>query len=365
MKILHCLRLLLLLVLGLSSKSAYAAFGIFESYVVINGTYYDLYATTGNTDFNGYNFGSFVTGSTLTFTGGEIKTYKEKGGTGCGSGNACGGTIIWAVKLSGSTVNSGSMGLNYNSAYGNPESGCSINQKWDNLAGSTNMLTGLTAGNYTLEVRTQSTGSQSSTSSCSDLVQQAALVASFTITAPLPVVLLNFEGKWTDRREVDLSWQTASEHQNSYFEVQRSADAVSWNTMEKIPSRNGNARFLQTYSCTDERPGAAKNYYRLRQVDTDGKESFSPVIQVRGGQKAAVVVSPNPAVETIWLQPVSGNEQPVSRVQVYDSFEKLLREWTFETNDASQAVSIDVSGLPSGVLLLRVDGQAAQRVVKY
>ena len=86
---------LFLILFAFVSYSAQAT-GIFESYAVlkINGggnTYYDLQATTGNPDLNGANLGTFTTGQTLVFVGGENKTWKN------GGGDVTGGRIHYRV----------------------------------------------------------------------------------------------------------------------------------------------------------------------------------------------------------------------------------------------------------------------------
>ncbi len=75
----------LVVVLGLAlllARPVFAAAGIWESYIVLNGTFYDVNAATGNPNFPAQNLGTFVSGSIpLTLSGGEAKTYKNSGTT--------------------------------------------------------------------------------------------------------------------------------------------------------------------------------------------------------------------------------------------------------------------------------------------
>lgn len=61
-------------------RSALAAAGIWQSHIVLNATYYDVNATTGNPDFPNQNLGTFMSGSSpLMLSGGEVKTFKNNG----------------------------------------------------------------------------------------------------------------------------------------------------------------------------------------------------------------------------------------------------------------------------------------------
>ncbi len=120
--------------------------GIFESYAIvsINGganAYYDMQAATANADFNGANLGTFSSVSTLVMKGGENKTYKNGG---C---NINSSTFSYRVYLT-SGGPSGTF-VNINEAY-NGELGGG-DQSWLGTSGAFNALSGLAAGNYTIE----------------------------------------------------------------------------------------------------------------------------------------------------------------------------------------------------------------------
>lgn len=72
--------------------------GIFESYVIIGSTYFDLNDASMNSNFEGANLGSFSSGQSLLLNGGEIKTYKN------GGANICGGKLWYAVRSIGSAA---------------------------------------------------------------------------------------------------------------------------------------------------------------------------------------------------------------------------------------------------------------------
>lgn len=353
--------LLLLLLLGFSP--VFAAFGIYESYTVVGNTYYDLFATTGNTDFDGANLGTFTAGSSLNFNGGEIKTYKESR-SGC-NGNACGGTIYWAVKSGGSTLNSGNYALSYNSGFGDqyPDMSCGINQQWNKSDGTANILAGLSAGNYTLEVYCKATGNQSSNSGCGDNVTQGIRTANFTVSAPAPVELTVFNAK-VQQNTIQLYWETASEHNNNYFEVQRSEDARDWSVMDNVLTNNGNASYRQTYIYTDKQPSPEVNYYRLRQVDLDGRFEYTKIVQASAGIRPVVHISPNPATESVSITLDQAVQTSVSWVKLFDSYGRLLQTWNLEDTYSNQVIELDINAAPPGLLFLQMEGMEACKLWK-
>ncbi|MEI6412567.1 MAG: T9SS type A sorting domain-containing protein [Bacteroidota bacterium] len=353
------LAFILLISFGFSIP-ARASYGIFESYVVVASTFYDLFATTSNPDFSGANLGSFTTGGTLLLNGGEIKTFKTSR-SGCSNGNVCGGTLSWAVKLSGATVKSGSFTLNYNSAYGDQNSGaCSVNQKWDFTSGSQNILSGLSAGSYTLQVFCAATGSQSNTSSCSDNVTQAALSATFTVNAPLAVQLLSFTAEKSNK-DVFLNWATASETDNQYFQVEHQTAGQDWSVLGRINSK-GNASASQAYRFTHHNPANGLHYYRLQQVDLNGKSTYSPITSIDFQSYTQIVLSPNPLRGDQLSIRLPDAETP-HQLRLFNLQGQLLKSWSIEAGVALWH-SLDVSGVPAGLLFLQMDGEIPLQLIK-
>jgi len=94
------------------------------------------------------------------------------------------------------------------------------------------------------------------------------------ILEPLPVELIRFDAK-CENDVVRLTWTTGSESNNSHFNVERSADGFTFETMGEVPGA-GTSQVPVDYLFLDERP-LALAYYRLRQVDFDGTETLGPL----------------------------------------------------------------------------------------
>ncbi|MEM9885874.1 MAG: T9SS type A sorting domain-containing protein [Bacteroidota bacterium] len=111
----------------------------------------------------------------------------------------------------------------------------------------------------------------------------------------LPVEFTSFTGKSIDC-QAELSWTTASETNNERFELQHSENAKDFKEIAKIKGA-GTTLTPQQYSFTHETAAIGTNYYRIKQVDTDGASDYSAVIAVENDCKPAediFTVYPNP-----------------------------------------------------------------------
>ncbi len=116
---------------------------------------------------------------------------------------------------------------------------------------------------------------------------------SFTVSAsPLPVTLVDFTAEALKGR-VKLNWSTATEINNDFFTVERSADGVSWQVIKTIKGME-NSTSLTGYTCFDESPLAGTAYYRLKQTDLDGKYTYSDTRMVKYSVAGTITVFPVP-----------------------------------------------------------------------
>lgn len=119
--------------------------------------------------------------------------------------------------------------------------------------------------------------------------------------APLPVVLTEFTAGQVGSTAL-LRWSTASEQDNAHFVVENSLDGQAFATLGRVLG-HGSSTQLHTYRYEDANLAhyAAKTvYYRLQQVDTNGKTTYSPVRAVAlitplSAAALALAVYPNPA----------------------------------------------------------------------
>ena len=176
--------------------------------------------------------------------------------------------------------------------------------------------------------------------------------------APLPVELTEFAA---ERRgpAVLLTWRTASEKNSDRFEVERSPDGRRFDRVGTVPAA-GISSAPRAYAFTDAAlPTAASPtlYYRLRQVDTDGPASYSPVRTVAGAAGATgLVLFPNPAATTVTV----AGAAPGAAVRVFDPLGRVVL--AAEADATGRAVlRWPAATLAAGVYLVRT-GRASTRL---
>lgn len=121
------------------------------------------------------------------------------------------------------------------------------------------------------------------TSDISNIGSWGGWVGTIQTITPLPVELLYFEGTpyLTFNR---LDWATASEHNSSHFEIEKSLNGFDWDVLG-IKTSAGNSNQLIKYSYLDNITNFGIHYYRLKQVDFDGKFKYYSIIAVYNPNK--------------------------------------------------------------------------------
>lgn len=183
-----------------------------------------------------------------------------------------------------------------------------------------------------------------------------------TIVAPLPVELVRFEATAV-RQSVLLSWATATELHNDHFVVERSRTGSSFVAIGTVRGK-GSSTTLSNYSFLDHEAGelAAGSvlYYRLRQVDTDGTESFGPVRAVRLAAASTGTASlyPNPSPGQLTLD-LSSLPAGTYSVQVLDLAGRQLRQ----QSASAQLLPLHLTDLAPGAYLVLVQGEGLRQTL--
>jgi hypothetical protein len=112
-----------------------------------------------------------------------------------------------------------------------------------------------------------------------------------TTGSALPVLISKFEGRKSGNAIV-LDWTSSTEINCSHYNIQRSPNGIDYTTLGKTDSRSigGNSSITLDYSYTDEHPLQGHNYYRLEQVDKDGRKVYTNVINLFYSNNGSMVV---------------------------------------------------------------------------
>jgi len=185
---------------------------------------------------------------------------------------------------------------------------------------------------------------------CSDCgVFNPITLGSLTSNNPLPIELLNFNAV-LNNRQVELTWQTASEHNNDYFTVERTTDGINFEPLQYVDGA-GNSNSLLNYSTIDPNPANGYTYYRLKQTDFDGAFDYSEIRSVYLGATDELSVYPNPSTGI-----VNFTAQQEGLFSLFTSEGKLIQE-----NTISGTVSLS---LASGMYLARFSSGNKQQLIK-
>ena len=180
------------------------------------------------------------------------------------------------------------------------------------------------------------------------------------VSRVLPVTLTKFFGTWRQNgRALTLNWQTASEKNNAAFVVERSADGREFTRLQEVTG-GGNSTSPRFYAVTDDAPLGQLAYYRLKQVDYDGKLMISAIIPVQplqdGGASWLVATATARQFRVVTPQGAPG------QLQVLDVMGRVvLRQPVGPDN-----ILVTLPALSAGVYLYRLStpaGQLSQRVV--
>lgn len=168
----------------------------------------------------------------------------------------------------------------------------------------------------------------------------------------LPVELLTFEADALDRA-VKLDWATASEAGSSHFIVQRSPNGEDFIDIGMVDGAGTSFTTIQ-YAFVDQQPIAGTNYYRLKQVDTDGSFGYSDIATVNFG--SAVVAGtpyPNPTDGTVNVQ-LNSNDDGLAHLEVSDASGRTVHRSAHAITSGANTLRSDLQGLKPGTYMLTV-----------
>jgi hypothetical protein len=192
------------------------------------------------------------------------------------------------------------------------------------------------------------------------------VVNSLTYTTPLalapivtPVLFTYFNADCNDKGAL-LSWETATEENADYYEIQRSADGGVWKVIDRVDAA-GNSSIARQYQYLDLEGGNVQ--YRLRQVDLDGKETFTGIRRTNcEGKTFSSTIYPVPAKDKITLV-VRSDKAATTNLQILDVNGRMVKQVRTNINNGNTNIAIDVSSLPQGEYIL-ISADPSVRIAK-
>ncbi len=178
--------------------------------------------------------------------------------------------------------------------------------------------------------------------------------------ATLPIELIDFNAE-INNNSVELNWATATELNNDYFIIERATDISTensnWNQIDQT-SGAGTTNTISEYILIDNDIDANEEtyYYRLKQVDYDGKFTYSDIVAVSIKISKEISVYPNPSIGIFKVSGLSDNTY--NSVEVYNSVGQMIMK-----TEGTQELVIDITDQASGFYFIK-SGTSTIRVIK-
>lgn len=161
-------------------------------------------------------------------------------------------------------------------------------------------------------------------------------------SATLPVSLTSFTAK-ANLQNIDLAWATASEKDNSHFDILRSGDGKTFTKIGEVKGA-GTTDATNNYTFTDKNALPGVSYYQLKQVDFNGNATLSKVEVVKSNVAASnFKVIPNQQEGTVKLTIYAANEGKAT-FKIYDLNGRKLTEQELTLSKGYSNLSVPFNG---------------------
>lgn len=179
---------------------------------------------------------------------------------------------------------------------------------------------------------------------------------------PLPLAFLSFTGHSTEQGNM-LNWSASQENDYYYFAVEKSADGIDFEEAGrvKIPAVTA---FSRNFSFIDTNPFTGITYYRIRQSDYDGRETFSRTISIKAGPSLSIRLT-SVITEHFVDYHLSLPANSTLKIYVLGLSGNVLSEQEQHAASGTLSGKINVSNLSAGMYFLRIDDGNRQSQCRF
>ncbi len=177
---------------------------------------------------------------------------------------------------------------------------------------------------------------------------------------PTPVEFLNIIARQKGSG-VSVDWSTSQEFNSDYFDIEKSTDGNNnWAFVSTVKGA-GNSSLVRAYNAYDSRPYTGINFYRIKQVDKDGKFKYSKTVNVKiNTSKTGVSVLANPFHNVLTIDFLSSKAEVINARLIDIAGKQVASEkWSVSTGNTRKDFS-NVSGLQQGMYILTVSNTAGE-----
>jgi len=188
------------------------------------------------------------------------------------------------------------------------------------------------------------------------------LALQVTCSSTLPVTWLYVNGQ-IQNGQAFIKWATASETNTDRFEAEHSTDGIHYVKMGTVQAA-GNSYATTYYEFVHPSPVNGKNFYRIKQIDLDGRYTYSSVVLLQAKQQQpSVIIAPNPVKTETSLY---FSEPGSKTIRLFTLSGQLL--YTATVKEQTNRHIINLNNMAPGVYLLKVStvhGTSTQKIIKH
>jgi hypothetical protein len=171
----------------------------------------------------------------------------------------------------------------------------------------------------------------------------------------LPVTWKYFNVRNTGNSRPLIQWATSEETNASHFELERSENAVVFTSINTVAAA-GHSNATNAYAYQEEFLPSGIYYYRIKQVDLDGKFNFTRVVSTNIEESSIIKAYPNPVSDLLNIE----SEKVLGIVEVFNVAGTKL----YTSKQNLNTISLDMSKFPTGLYTVTTNGKSAKVIKK-
>jgi hypothetical protein len=163
--------------------------------------------------------------------------------------------------------------------------------------------------------------------------------------------------------DINVQWETLSESNTRFYAVEKSVDAIKWTVTDSVEAA-GFSQNRRTYSSIDHNP-AAVNYYRIRQVDDNGRYTYSNTVRINTAANTIEAKTyPNPFVNLLQVDINASTNQKLN-ITCTDISGRNLFQKTWNVTKGYNSIGLtQVQNLYPGTYIINVYNQQGENIYK-
>ena len=176
------------------------------------------------------------------------------------------------------------------------------------------------------------------------------IITQATSEVPLPVKWISFSGKRVNS-EVVLKWEVDNNEMAIHYEIQYSTDGVQFFQAGIVMNQSD----VKQYSFVHKQQQGNHGYYRIHQVDLDGKTVYSKIIYINSiTTRLHLRINGNPIRNNLIDLSIATTQNDIANMELINVSGIIIKKWQFAVKDGTNSITVFVNNLSAGQYFLRV-----------